>query len=299
MPDTRTPEQLRRHYEVEHELAERLKQATREQRAGIYRTMYDELFARVPDHPRRVRRDTPEQKTAAVKRQMRLLRPVLTPGTVLVEFAPGDCGLAFAACKTAGKVYGIDISDQTGNAASRPANFELVVYDGYHLSLPDGLADVVFSYQMLEHIHPEDVVLHLETVLRLLRPGGVYVFSTPHRFSGPHDVSRHFTDTPTGFHLKEWTYRDMGQALRAAGFAGWHTFRAGRPRPSRLITGLTLALESCLGILPHRLRRRLSARLFESVIVVARKAEDWGNGRIGRIGGEEARGKRTLSSAAT
>ena len=47
----RTPEQLRHHYEVERELADRLRSASREERKQLYAGVYDELFRRVPDHP--------------------------------------------------------------------------------------------------------------------------------------------------------------------------------------------------------------------------------------------------------
>jgi hypothetical protein len=50
--DNRKIDRLRHHYEVERELAEKLRNSTREQRAGLYKTLYDELFKMVPDHPR-------------------------------------------------------------------------------------------------------------------------------------------------------------------------------------------------------------------------------------------------------
>ena len=49
----RSRERLRRHYEVEKALADCLRRTTsREDRAKLYETMYDTLFAAVPDHPR-------------------------------------------------------------------------------------------------------------------------------------------------------------------------------------------------------------------------------------------------------
>lgn len=57
-PPGRTEEQLRNHYLVEKSIAERLKRANREERKRIYREMYDELFRKVPDHPRLTRRSS-------------------------------------------------------------------------------------------------------------------------------------------------------------------------------------------------------------------------------------------------
>lgn len=271
MSDPRTPEQLRHQFEVEKELAARLRHSTREQRTALFKSLYQELFDRVPDHPRLTRRDTPESTRRAVAGRMALLRGQLAGVDTFLEFAPGDCRLAFEMCSHVKQVIGVDISDQSGSAAERPANFQLIVYDGYHLELPPVSADLVFSYQFLEHLHPDDVEPHFQLVLQLLKPGGRYVFSTPHRFSGPHDISRYFSDEPQGFHFQEWTYGGMMALLRRLGFADTWTFRFGQARASRLWNTATLAVESVVGSLPRPVRRSLSRRLFQNVAMVARK----------------------------
>lgn len=263
--DPRTLEQIRRHYEVEKELAARLLRSTREQRPNLFREMYGELFAKVPDHPRLVRRDQAASSEQAVASQMTLLRGQLAGVQRFLEFAPGDCRLAFEVCRHVDQVCAVDISDQSGEVKATPCNFELIVYDGYQLAVPDHSIDLVFSYQFIEHLHPDDVALHFQMVKRVLKPGGAYVFSTPHRFSGPHDISAHFSDTPQGFHLKEWTYGEMGALLHSVGFTAWHAYRSGRPRTSPVINRLNLRAEAMLGALPIKLRRVLSARLFQGV----------------------------------
>mgnify|MGYP000542520304 CR=1 FL=1 len=269
--DSRTPEQLRRHFEVEHELAGRLLRSTREERARLYQTLYDELFARVPDHPRRVRRESEESIRRALAARLALLRPFLSGVDVFLEIAPGDCTLAFEVCRHARQVLAADISDQTGGRATVPANFKLVVYDGYRLDLPEASVDLAFSYQFLEHLHPEDMEGHLALICRLLKPGGAYVFSTPHRFSGPHDISRHFSDEPAGFHLKEWTYGELFALLRQTGFASAYTYRFGQPRRQAAWNAAVLGVERILGWLPRNLQRAASGRLFQSVTAVAFK----------------------------
>ena len=49
--DPRTMEQRRAHYEVETELAARLRNSSREERRNLYTALYDELYEKVPDHP--------------------------------------------------------------------------------------------------------------------------------------------------------------------------------------------------------------------------------------------------------
>ncbi len=272
----RTREQLRSHYEVEKELARRLLHSTREERPALLASLYRELFERVPDHPRLTRRETPENSRRSVEARMRLLRPHLRPETRFLEFAPGDCRLAYEVCKTAASVIAVDISDQRHPGEEVPANFTLVLYDGFELKIPDAAADLVFSYQFLEHLHPEDFQPHLELAHRLLRPGGVYIFDTPHRFSGPHDISGYFSSVPEGFHFKEWTYREMREALARAGFTRFAFHRRGRLRQSPLALRLTLTGEILAGLLPFSLRRKISRRFLQSVSIAAYKSEGGG-----------------------
>lgn len=262
--DGRSADEIREHYAVERELADRLRRSTRAERTELFKTLYSELFERVPNHGRLVRRDTPEESARAVAARLRLVEPHLAGVETFLEFAPGDCRLAWKVCEAVPRVIGVDISDQTGGGA-RPGNFELIVYDGYRVGLPGACADLVFSYQFIEHLHPDDVLLHFKLVHRLLKPGGRYIFSTPHRFSGPHDISRFFSDVPQGFHLKEWTYRELAVVAEKAGFTSWHTFRCGRLRASGLVNEVTVAGELVLGRLPRRLQRKLAGRLFEGV----------------------------------
>lgn len=269
----RTREQLRNHYEVEKELAARLRTSTREERSKLFGVLYDELLRRVPDHPRWTRMESEQMHRQNAAAQMKLLREYLKPRSTLVEIAPGNGWLGYEAAKTAAHVYGIDISDQLDPSQPRPANYTHVVYDGYQLDLPGGIADIAFSYQFLEHLHPDDVAPHMQLVLRLLKPGGVYVFDTPHRYSGPHDISREFSNTLDCFHFQEWTHREMRRLLRAQGFKDAWVFRMGRTQRGFAFNALVNAVELLLLPVPQGLRRRLCRRLFPAVTMVATKAD--------------------------
>jgi cyclopropane fatty-acyl-phospholipid synthase-like methyltransferase len=269
--DTRSPERIRHHFEVERELAAQLRKSTREQRTELFKTLYGELFDRVPDHPRLTRRDSPEDSRRKVEVQMRLLTPYLTADTTLLEFAPGDCRLSFAAAKQCRKVIGVDISDQRASDDVTPDNFELIVYDGYALDVANESVDLAFSYQFLEHLHPEDLDTHFSLVHRILRPGGVYVFDTPHRFSGPHDVSRYFGDELQCFHFQEFTSVGMRRQLADKGFRRTFVYRSGRARRDAFTNFANDTAERITAILPKSLRYRLSQRLFQSVTMAAEK----------------------------
>ncbi|WP_166442965.1 class I SAM-dependent methyltransferase [Phragmitibacter flavus] len=271
MSDTRPIERIRVHYEVEKELASRLRHSTRAERPQLLGALYTELFARVPDHPRLTRTESPEASRRNVDNQMRLLRPFLESGDTFIEFAPGDCRLSFEAAKIAKRVIGIDISDQRAMSDRSPSNFELVVYDGETVPLPDGCADVIFSYQFLEHLHPDDVEPHFENVSRLLKPGGWYVFDTPHRLSGPHDVSRYFGKELNCFHFQEWTYGEMIKTLRRHQFGDTAIFRLGRPWKSGWVRSGVWLGEWLFDTVPSLQGGALAAKLFPAVTVASRR----------------------------
>lgn len=93
--------------------------------------------------------------------------------------------------------------------------------DGVHLDIfePPDFYEVVISDQVIEHFHPDDLIPHFKSVKNILTPGGRYIFNTPHRYTGPHDVSQVFDcDEPQGMHLKEYTFGELMKMAREAGF---------------------------------------------------------------------------------
>ncbi len=190
LPQDRTKEQLENHYLVEKALADQLKAADRADRKHIYEKMYDQLFEKVPDHPRLTRRDSEQSSERAVRVKHSLVKRFPRPDCLFLEVAAGDCSFARKAAAEVKHVIALDISDQRKPGTHNPDNFTLIVYDGYDLdAIADNSVDVVFSDQFVEHLHPEDTMTHFRLVNRLLKAGGRYVFRTPHRYTGPHDVS--------------------------------------------------------------------------------------------------------------
>jgi SAM-dependent methyltransferase len=99
-------------------------------------------------------------------------------------------------------------------------NFQSVVDNAVSIgSAKDAEYDRVLSDQVIEHLHPGDLGMHVESVRRLLRPGGRYIVCCPHVYAGPADVSRVFgCDEAAGLHLKEYKWRELVDVLRSAGF---------------------------------------------------------------------------------
>lgn len=268
---SRTPDQLRNHYQVEKDLADRLKKSNREERKALYEVMYDELFDKVPDHPRLTKRADPKLTLVKNKNKMKMVRRLLKPNIAFAEFAPGDCAFCFYVADKVRQVYGMDISDQTNQNRKRPDNFELIVYDGYALDMPKDSVDVLFSDQFIEHLHPEDVSEHYTLARSLLVPGGKYIFRYPHRYRGPSDISRFFSDTPKGFHLNESTFTETVEQLERANFSRYQCFwflnGIRVPVPFRLVR----TAERMAKNIPVRFRRLLANVMFPTVHMSATK----------------------------
>ncbi|RMD78917.1 MAG: class I SAM-dependent methyltransferase [Lentisphaerae bacterium] len=265
-----TPEQLRHRYEVERQLANELKNADAATRRKLYPTLYQRLFQQCPHHPRLTLQQDPEAIRQAVQARMRILKPFLSPQATFLEIAPGDCQLAFAAAAHVKRAIGIDISAQSNLLSNAPGNFHLILYDGYDFPVAPHSIDIIFSYQVIEHIHPDDLPNHFAQIHRSLTPNGFFIFDTPHRASGPHDVSRHFSATPQGFHLKEWTLHEIIPLLRSAGFSRILPIRRARTWPPSIAIPLTICVETMLVPFPTRLRQKLAARLLPSITLALR-----------------------------
>ena len=95
----RTPEELKQHYLIERELADRLRRADRADRGALYGSLYDELFRRVPRHPQLTLKQDAETRAKAVAVRLLLLRRFLRPDTLFLEIGAGDGSLSSEVAK--------------------------------------------------------------------------------------------------------------------------------------------------------------------------------------------------------
>jgi len=252
---------IREHYLIEKELAARLRRATKEERRRLYTEVYDELFQRVPDHPQLALKHDEAARRRHVTERLAVLEPYLNSETTYLELGPGDCALAVEIAQRVQKVYAVDVSREIVRNVVLTRNMELVISDGCSIPVPDASVDVVYSDQLMEHLHPEDAAEQLQNIYRALKTGGTYVCITPNRLSGPHDVSQYFDEVATGFHLQEYTAAELAEMFRAAGFAriearvGARNFHFASPLAMVTLT------ESMLTALPRPLGRTLARGL--------------------------------------
>ncbi len=271
LPSNRSYDQVFNHYQVEKRLASKLKQADRRARTEIYSTMYDELFSKVPDHPRLTKRNDEAESRKKVGHRLAFIKRFLKKDEVFVEFASGDGRLLKEAAQHCEQAIGVDISDQRDSNEHFPDNVDVIVYDGYDLSsISNDSVDFIFSDQLIEHLHEEDVELHFETIKRILKKGGAYAFRTPHAFCGPHDVSQYFSDSPECFHLKEWKFKDV-KAIERIGFTRVKYYWSAKNIHVRMPRLYFMALESLLSNINSYKMRNIVQLFLPSVTCVLAK----------------------------
>jgi SAM-dependent methyltransferase len=252
----RTADQLKQHYEIEKALADRLRAADRAERQRLYASLYDELFQRVPLHPRLIRKTTPEIKRQHVGAQLKLLLPLVDRSVRFLELGPGDCSLSFVLAQYVKHVSAVDVSERITRSMSRPINFELILSDGCSIPVPPGSIDLAYSYQLMEHLHPDDALEQLQNIYNALAPGGQYLCITPNRLSGPHDISKFFDATATGLHLKEYTARELSRLFYRVGFRSLQIILGGHGRFVWLPAELFSPVERAAAAIPLAQRRR-------------------------------------------
>lgn len=255
--DNRTAVQLRHHYDVERELAARLRTASKVERRHLYTSLYNELCRRVPDHPLLSRKLSKGETDRAISAQSKFIEKFIHTGSTYLEVGPGDCSLAIYLANSVRRVYAIDVSDEIVKGINPPLNFEFILSDGTSIPVPPAVVDVAYSNQLMEHLHPDDALEQLENVYRALAQRGAYICITPNRLNGPHDISRYFDDIATGFHLKEYTSSELRRLFKSVGFSHVMYYVGVRGRFIKLPVFVIDGYESALGSLPDRVRKAI------------------------------------------
>lgn len=262
---------FRHHYEVEKEIAQRLRSATTQERRSLYTAAYDELFARVPEHPQLA--DTQRgSRHGDANDQWLFLRRFVGPDTRLLEIGAGDCALAIRAAASVRSVIAFDVSPTILSCGDAPDNVQRLVTDGIDIPLPDGSVSVAYSSQLMEHLHPEDSREQLTQILRALEPGGVYVCVTPNRLTGPHDVSRYFDDEARGLHLKEYTITELEALFRSVGFRSVRAYVGTRGLFVRIPLGIMRSAERVVSAMSAGRRRAFRDSVFALPLLQVRLA---------------------------
>ena len=266
MPDKkRTRKQIYQQYEVEKRLSLQLKNASKQERTTLYSEAYDRLFKEVSDMPLLTKKKDLALQKMEIAMQMTIVAPFLSKDKVFLEVGTGSCQFSFEVAKRVKKVYATDVSCEITQSDEQPDNFTLLLSDGSSVDVDAQSIDVAYSHQCIEHIHPDDVVDQFKAISRALTKGGVFICATPHRFSGPHDISKYFDKIATGLHLKEYTNRELNYLLRSAGFVSVKAYLSAK---FSIVFPMwpIIIVESILACLSYGLRKKLAQTLFRRLL---------------------------------
>jgi 2-polyprenyl-3-methyl-5-hydroxy-6-metoxy-1,4-benzoquinol methylase len=141
----------------------------------------------------------------------------------------GDLTYRLAGCTE--KIVGIDISQKAietararlalwPQAQARAAAIEFRQMSAVRLDFPDETFDWAISISVVEHLHPEDVHVHLTEAWQVLKPQGTYIMWCPNGLGHHKDRDGHFSML---------SYAAWISRLRQAGFQHFRSTLATRP----------------------------------------------------------------------
>ncbi|TFG60702.1 MAG: class I SAM-dependent methyltransferase, partial [Nitrospirales bacterium] len=103
-------------------------------------------------------------------------------------------------------------------------NAQFLALEKIELPLKDETIDVVYSNDLIEHLHPSDAFTHFQEIWRVLKKGGKYYFWTPGSRSGPHDFTGNFCPKGAGIlsqasHIKEYDLKEVSDILKMSKYS--------------------------------------------------------------------------------
>ncbi len=257
------------HWDQERAFAERIRQSPQRstERANAFRTGYDTItkILACQGHASQsvpagglVMGFNPRYVTLVIK----LLRRAQAHGVArprLFEIGYGSGAMLAEVANAGFDVGGVEVSSyMQEQAASRLPGQEGALLLGDFLSLdlrPWRGSQVVYWNDVLEHVHPDEALDFLRKAHDLLAPGGVLVTITPNWHTRPTDITKGYRPPrheAEGFHLKEYTLREVSALLHQAGFASVGTPLAVTPRQTLLAgRGLCLVKRWCEPVLEY------------------------------------------------
>lgn len=219
--ESRLREYRRHHYEVEKLFAQRILDSPKGsiERRRLFREGYSKVISIMEEY-------NPEAvETRYTDVVVSIVGTLVMKNGVILDVGCGWGNLVLSLLKEGYDAYGIDVSDSCITRAreklkhlSKESHVQLADIATYQGS---SSFDCIVMDNVIEHIHPDETIDVLCNCRRMLNSRGCLLILTPHVFSGPHDVSKMFLplgSKPEGFHLREFSFRDLTSSLKEAGF---------------------------------------------------------------------------------
>lgn len=255
------------HYRIEKALANQLRNSSADERKELYAKLYDEMYERVPLHPMLVSKLSPHKRIKDIEEEFSYLKKHLKKESTFIEVGAGDCGVSFKVADYVKQVYAIEVSEVITKSQAIPSNFKLLLTDGTNIPVNKSCANVVYSNQLMEHLHEDDAKKQLNNIYKALAPSGIYFCQTPNKLNGPHDISAGFDEEATCFHLKEYTTKELAHLFKEVGFSKLQVVIGAKGLLFTIPLQPIIALESVLGLLPHKVRTAIArTKLFQALL---------------------------------
>lgn len=187
-------------------------------RKSLYELAYNPLHTTPAAEPVTVHSPTKRRQ-----RRLRLYTQIMgdVDGDVLeIGCGTGDCACVLA--RQASRVVAIDISTGMLKQAQLRARrypelaskLEFRRMNAVEMEFADESFEFALSTSLIEHLHPEDVDIHLREAWRVLKPGGRYAVWCPNRLGHHGDRA---------FHLCMMSHHDLRGRMIKAGFRSFHS----------------------------------------------------------------------------
>lgn len=203
---------VKSHWELEIALTDKLLKSTKAERRKVFSECYTELYAKLPWL------NKAETRSYDYSRWGRLINKK----SRIIEIGSGNAQLLKYLASLGHDCVGTEITDERGAKHAGDAELKWHLTDGVNLAQfeAESSYDVVISSQVVEHLHPDDILEHFYNAKKILKEGGRYIFDTPLIGTGPADLSLVFGfDRPVCMHLKEYSFLEMRHLLKRAGFS--------------------------------------------------------------------------------
>lgn len=212
---------IKYHYDVESDFAKRILQSLKnsDDRVLLFKDSYNEIEQIFQKYkPGGGETDYTDVVVSIIKKRLRKESSVLDIGC-----ASGN--LIMALTLNGYDARGIDVSSELIKTAKKRlqtiTKSNLIINADFLRYAIERTFDCVVLDNVIEHFHPDDISDILEKCHKIVNENGYIIILTPHRFSGPHDISKHFVPLGSkamGFHLKEFSFTELHDLLKLAGF---------------------------------------------------------------------------------
>lgn len=142
----------------------------------------------------------------------------LVRGKTVLDIACGSGYGTKMLAATAKKVYGVDVNNTAIQYAKKNYTSPKIDYrigDAVEIPLEDGAVDVVVSFETIEHISQYEEFIN--EIKRVLKPGGLFIVSTPNNEEYPET---------NPFHVHEFSFKELDRLLSKHFLHSKHFYQA-------------------------------------------------------------------------